>query len=65
MCCHVVQTRVDCLQMEDVFESLDTNSEAGLVSSPDEFNVEQDAKMHRRKRAKIHKIERVLNVTMS
>ena len=43
MCCILVQIKIDCFQMEDLFECPDTDSEAGLVDNQGEFNVEQDA----------------------
>ena len=43
MCCHLVQNKIDCFQMEDFFERPDTDSEAGLVDNQGEFDVEQDA----------------------
>ena len=43
ICCHLVQNKIDCFQIEDFFEHSDTDSEASLVDNQGEFNVEQDA----------------------
>ena len=44
MCCLLVQNKIDCFQMEDVFALPETNdSEADLVDNLNQFDVEQGA----------------------